>query len=92
MQAQTSWAHELLQRCTDDALTLTLALTQNSPPRASQASKTVYEIDLDLLPDKPWNEPGALISDYFNYGFDENTWRQYCNKQLQVLGNPSPSL
>jgi len=57
-----------------------LAFTLNK----DKASKTVYEIDLDLLPDKPWNDPGALISDYFNYGFDEKTWRQYCQKQLQM--------
>ena len=24
---------------------------------------------------------GADITDYFNYGFNEETWQQYCDKQ-----------
>ncbi|VDN44034.1 unnamed protein product, partial [Dibothriocephalus latus] len=31
--------------------------------------------------DKPWKRPGADITDYFNYGFTEETWTQYCEKQ-----------
>ncbi len=31
--------------------------------------------------DKPWKRPGADITDYFNYGFTEDTWMQYCEKQ-----------
>ncbi|GAA34141.2 pre-mRNA 3'-end-processing factor FIP1 [Clonorchis sinensis] len=31
--------------------------------------------------DKPWKRPGADITDYFNYGFTEETWVQYCEKQ-----------
>jgi hypothetical protein len=27
---------------------------------------------------------GADITDYFNYGFDENTWRLYCTKQKEM--------
>lgn len=42
----------------------------------------VYAIDFDLLPEKPWRKPGADISDYFNYGLDEDTWRAYCSKQI----------
>lgn len=43
--------------------------------------KELYEIDLDSFDDKPWRKPGADITDYFNYGFNENTWKRYCNKQ-----------
>lgn len=25
--------------------------------------------------------PGADITDYFNYGFTEETWKAYCEKQ-----------
>ena len=28
--------------------------------------------------------PGADITDYFNYGFNEHTWRAYCAKQKQM--------
>ena len=27
---------------------------------------------------------GADISDYFNYGFNEDTWRMYCEKQRRM--------
>ena len=27
---------------------------------------------------------GADITDYFNYGFNEHTWRAYCAKQKQM--------
>ncbi|XP_013873211.1 pre-mRNA 3'-end-processing factor FIP1, partial [Austrofundulus limnaeus] len=47
-----------------------------------EANQTVQ-----LLEEKPWRKPGIEISDYFNYGFDENSWRAYCSKQyhLQTL-------
>lgn len=28
---------------------------------------------------------GADISDYFNYGFDEEGWKTYCKKQARQL-------
>ncbi|XP_051803581.1 pre-mRNA 3'-end-processing factor FIP1 [Acanthochromis polyacanthus] len=36
------------------------------------------------LKKKPWKKPGANISDYFNYGFDEESWNAYCHKQIQI--------
>ena len=45
----------------------------------------IYEYDLDTeADDKPWRKPGADISDYFNYGFNEETWKQYCDKQRRM--------
>lgn len=32
---------------------------------------------------KPWNQPGANRSDYFNYHLDETTWKMYMIQQLQ---------
>lgn len=46
--------------------------------------KDAYELDLDNLEEKPWRKPGADITDYFNYGFNEHTWKQYCQKQLSL--------
>lgn len=40
-----------------------------------------YDVDIDSIADKPWTKPGADITDYFNYGFNEATWRQYSAKQ-----------
>lgn len=41
----------------------------------------VGDFNLDALEDKPWRKPGADITDYFNYGFNEDTWRAYCERQ-----------
>lgn len=41
----------------------------------------VYEAELDEPEDKPWRRPDANPSDFFNYGFTEDTWRLYCHKQ-----------
>lgn len=43
------------------------------------------EYNLDSLEDKPWRKPGADITDYFNYGFNEDTWRAYCERQKRYL-------
>jgi len=42
------------------------------------------EVDLDSLEEKPWRKPGADITDYFNYGFTEDTWAAYCNRQRRM--------
>lgn len=34
--------------------------------------------------EKPWLQPGADITDYFNYGFTEETWIAYCLKQKRL--------
>lgn len=31
----------------------------------------IYDIDLAQMDDRPWRKPGADITDYFNYGFNE---------------------
>jgi len=44
-----------------------------------------------VLPtDKPWRKPGADVTDYFNYGFDEFTWTAYCQKQEGLREEFSP--
>ncbi|KAM4018945.1 uncharacterized protein ACNLHF_028339 [Anomaloglossus baeobatrachus] len=44
----------------------------------------VLEVDLDSFDEKPWRKPGADLSDYFNYGFNEATWKVYCEKQRRL--------
>lgn len=41
----------------------------------------IYDFDLDTIKDKPWLKPGADLTDYFNYGFTEKTWKKYCELQ-----------
>jgi pre-mRNA 3'-end-processing factor FIP1 len=41
----------------------------------------IVDVDLESFEDKPWRKPGADLTDYFNYGFNEQTWKAYCTKQ-----------
>lgn len=54
----------------------------------------MYEFNLDSIEDKPWRKPGADITDYFNYGFNEDTWKAYCEKQrkLRIDNNVAPKV
>ncbi|KAJ4958831.1 hypothetical protein NE237_025942 [Protea cynaroides] len=46
--------------------------------------KTVFDIDIDSFEEKPWRHPGVDIADFFNFGLDEEKWRDYC-RQLEQL-------
>jgi pre-mRNA 3'-end-processing factor FIP1 len=46
--------------------------------------KDIFDVDLESIEDKPWRKPGADITDYFNFGFNEQSWRAYCMKQKQM--------
>ena len=61
---------------TDEAL--------DGPEKDAQQPLTVYQVDLASFPDKPWRRPGADLTDWFNYGFDEHTWALWCAKKNQV--------
>ncbi|KOO35393.1 fip1 motif family protein [Chrysochromulina tobinii] len=41
-------------------------------------------IDIDQLAEKPWHKPDVDPTDYFNYGFTEDTWRLYCKRQQEI--------
>ncbi|KAL3930580.1 MAG: hypothetical protein SGPRY_001478 [Prymnesium sp.] len=47
-------------------------------------ASAVDNIDLDSLPDKPWRNASVDVTDYFNYGFTEDTWRLYCQRQQEL--------
>ncbi|XP_057767852.1 FIP1[V]-like protein [Salvia miltiorrhiza] len=46
--------------------------------------KTIFEVDIDSFEEKPWKLPGIDVSDFFNFGLNEDSWRDYC-KQLEQL-------
>lgn len=48
-------------------------------------SRTVFDIDIDSFEEKPWKYTGVDTSDYFNFGLDEDNWKDYC-KQLASDG------
>jgi pre-mRNA 3'-end-processing factor FIP1 len=48
---------------------------------------TQLDIDADLAENsKLWRLPGTDQTDFFNYGFDEYTWTQYCVRQQSMAG------
>ncbi|KAL7671617.1 hypothetical protein ACOME3_006508 [Neoechinorhynchus agilis] len=57
---------------------LTANLIEN-PSCATINGTPIFDLDLNQLKDeeKPWLKPGADITDYFNYGFNEETWTVY---------------
>lgn len=59
--------------------------TSATPGKSSQQQqKSIFELDIDSMDEKPWRKPGIDMTDYFNYGFNEDSWRQYCEKQSQM--------
>ncbi|XP_063075275.1 pre-mRNA 3'-end-processing factor FIP1 isoform X2 [Engraulis encrasicolus] len=44
----------------------------------------VLEVEMESFEEKPWRKPGADLSDYFNYGFNEDTFKAYCDKQKRI--------
>ncbi|KAI3446771.1 hypothetical protein Pfo_003436 [Paulownia fortunei] len=46
--------------------------------------KTIFEVDIDGFEEKPWRLPGIDVSDFFNFGLNEESWKDYC-KQLEQL-------
>ncbi|KAK6783555.1 hypothetical protein RDI58_017009 [Solanum bulbocastanum] len=46
--------------------------------------KTIFEVDIDGFEEKPWRLPGIDVTDFFNFGLNEDGWKDYC-KQLEQL-------
>ncbi|KAJ6731762.1 FIP1[III]-LIKE PROTEIN [Salix purpurea] len=44
--------------------------------------KTIFDVDIDGFEEKPWKYSGVDVSDYFNFGLNEDSWKDYC-KQLE---------
>ena len=36
------------------------------------------------MQERPWRLPGADVTDYFNYGFNEESWLKYCEMQRKL--------
>lgn len=53
--------------------------------------QSIFDLNLDSLEDKPWRKPGADITDYFNYGFTEDTWKIYCDRQKRLRNEMNPN-
>ncbi|XP_047322693.1 FIP1[III]-like protein [Impatiens glandulifera] len=52
--------------------------------------RTIFDVNVCTFEHKPWTFPGADVSNYFNFGFDEKGWKHYCNQldNLRRLKSP----
>ena len=66
--------------CSQSASQFYLLKLQDFDKILTVNGQTAVEVDMESLEDKPWRKPGADITDYFNYGFTEETWAAYCNR------------
>ena len=46
--------------------------------------RSIYDVDIGAMAEKPWRRPGSDISDWFNYGFDETSWEAYCYRRREL--------
>ncbi|EMD42254.1 hypothetical protein CERSUDRAFT_110784 [Gelatoporia subvermispora B] len=46
--------------------------------------RSILDVDLAALAEKPWRRPGSDVSDWFNYGFDELSWEAYCYRRREI--------
>ncbi|XP_020232382.1 FIP1[V]-like protein isoform X2 [Cajanus cajan] len=46
--------------------------------------KTIFDVGIGSFEEKPWKYPGVDVSEFFNFGLNEDTWKDYC-KQLEQL-------
>jgi hypothetical protein len=40
--------------------------------------RTVFDVNIEAFQKKPWRQRGVDLTDYFNFGLDEQGWRKYC--------------
>lgn len=90
---QPSQPSELPNDIVDDGIdTSTLPVAQAPPSHppiepdvtAVFDGRSILELDLGALADKPWRRPGSDVSDWFNYGFDELSWEAYCYRRRDL--------
>ncbi|KAM3575810.1 hypothetical protein VYU27_002297 [Nannochloropsis oceanica] len=46
--------------------------------------RTAFDIDINTVEEKGWDRSGASPADYFNYGFVEESWALYSEKQIRL--------
>ena len=45
--------------------------------------RTIFDVDIESFEEKPWKYPNVDVSDFFNFGLNEDSWKDYC-KQLVI--------
>lgn len=46
--------------------------------------RTIFEVDIDSFEEKPWKASGVDMSDFFNFGLNEDSWKEYCKQLVKV--------
>ncbi|KAG5643538.1 hypothetical protein DXG03_000679 [Asterophora parasitica] len=73
-----------------DASTLPPVTAPSSHPAIDPSAtgvldgRSILDVDLGAMGEKPWRRPGSDISDWFNYGFDEISWEAYCYRRREL--------
>ena len=91
----TSAEAQTVEREGPDPSTLPPATAPPSHPKIDPSvagtldGRSILDVDLGAMAEKPWRRPGSDISDWFNYGFDEISWEAYCyrRRDLGELGS-----
>jgi hypothetical protein len=52
-------------------------------PSGPHLQASVFGYDIAQMAERPWAKPGVNLADYFNYGFNEDSWRAYCRMMSQ---------
>lgn len=47
-------------------------------------SRTIFDINIEALEQKPWRQPEVDITDYFNFDLNEESWRSYCRELVNL--------
>jgi len=47
--------------------------------------RTIFDVDIESFEEKPWKYPGIDISDFFNFGLNEESWKDYCRQLVTLL-------
>ncbi|CAL8991134.1 unnamed protein product [Prunus brigantina] len=58
-------------------------LTQNRYGFRLPWYRTILDVNVESFEEKPWRYPGVDLTDYFNFGLNEDSWKQYCNSLEQ---------
>jgi hypothetical protein len=72
----------------EEALRMTGVTPSNYPQKLNPGGvvkhRSALDYDLDELESQRWRDPGANQSDFFNYGLNEQTWKEYAARQVAV--------
>ncbi|PWA50172.1 Pre-mRNA polyadenylation factor Fip1 [Artemisia annua] len=53
---------------------------QNGQRFSLPRARNILDVNIDIFEHKPWKHPEVDLTDYFNFGFNEDSWKLYCNQ------------